>query len=447
VQDASVALFREALQVAKAALVGMNLDALGAGELADTALACRRELEPLAALVGLIVNAAVGSGAHRTHGAVNPVSWLASGAGIHPSRARSELSAALAISASEKIKHAVEEGTISTDHAGELSKLVHADAFEEHAEDLIHKASRMSPLDLRDEVSLWNTRHDPKDDDDVERSRRRKRFHRQYRRADGLVAGEYAVTADDAQVIANALTHLVNGQLGDGSDRTSEQRSADALVELCAAYGSQEVTGGREKPELIAVVELADLESRAGRAVLVGGGTVDPGALRRICCDARITRLVLDAEGQPLDVGRTSRTGTPAQYRALLHRDGGCVVPGCDRPVRWTDIHHWRQAWEHGGTTDLGNLCLVCSAHHHLVHDDGWTLTRTPDLRWQLVDPAGRARPPGPPPPSRRRREVQRTCPGARPAAGGRVAGHPRPPDPHGELQTPMPEQQPLTAA
>jgi hypothetical protein len=315
-------------------------------------------LEPLAALVGLIVNAAVGSGAYRTHGAVNPVSWLASGAGIHPSRARSELSAALAIGASEKIKNAVEEGTISTDHAGELSKLVHADAFEDHAEDLIHKASRMSPLDLRDEVSLWNTRHDPQDDADVERSRRRKRFHRQYRRADGLVAGEYAVTADDAQVIANALTHLVNGQLGDGSDRTSEQRSADALVELCAAYGSQEVTGGREKPELIAVVELADLESRAGRAVLVGGGTIDPGALRRICCDARVTRLVLDADGQPLDVGRTSRTGTPAQYRALLHRDGGAwcraATGPCGGPTSTTGARR--------GSTAVPRISSTCAS-------------------------------------------------------------------------------------
>ncbi len=47
----------------------------------------------------------------------------------------------------------------------------------------------------------------------------------------------------------------------------------------------------------------------------------------------------------------------------LAVRDGGCVFPGCDRPLAWCDAHHLRH-WLHGGPTDLANLVLLCRAHH-----------------------------------------------------------------------------------
>jgi hypothetical protein len=42
------------------------------------------------------------------------------------------------------------------------------------------------------------------------------------------------------------------------------------------------------------------------------------------------------------------------------------------------------------GPTDLDNLALVCNAHHHQIHDDGWILaSRHTDsgLRWTLTPP------------------------------------------------------------
>jgi len=81
---------------------------------------------------------------------------------------------------------------------------------------------------------------------------------------------------------------------------------------------------------------------------------------------------------QPLDVGRTSRVVLPAQRAALAVRDGGCVFPGCSRPLAWCDAHHLRH-WLHGGPTDLANLALVCRTHHRAVHEGGWRLARQPD--------------------------------------------------------------------
>src|SRR5207244_7966843 len=112
---------------------------------------------------------------------------------------------------------------------------------------------------------------------------------------------------------------------------------------------------------------------------LVGGQLGEPlsgAAARRLACDAQVIPLVLGGPGEILDVGRASRTATPAIRRALRVRDRGCIGPGCDSPPAWTDAHHIRH-WADGGPTSIENMCLLCSWHHDLVHHDGWTITMT----------------------------------------------------------------------
>jgi HNH endonuclease len=92
------------------------------------------------------------------------------------------------------------------------------------------------------------------------------------------------------------------------------------------------------------------------------------------------------APTQPLEVGRTSRVVQPAQRVALAVRDGGCVFPGCARPLAWCEAHHLRH-WLHGGPTDLANLALLCRAHHRAVHEGGWRLARDPDGRLTATPP------------------------------------------------------------
>jgi len=47
------------------------------------------------------------------------------------------------------------------------------------------------------------------------------------------------------------------------------------------------------------------------------------------------------------------------------------------------------QWWEHLGPTDLANLIPLCEAHHHLVHEGGWTLSLKPDRTITLRRPDG----------------------------------------------------------
>ncbi|MHB8466281.1 MAG: HNH endonuclease signature motif containing protein [Acidimicrobiales bacterium] len=64
------------------------------------------------------------------------------------------------------------------------------------------------------------------------------------------------------------------------------------------------------------------------------------------------------------------------------------MFPGCDRPPGWCQAHHiiW---WTKDGPTDLDNLALLCSHHHHLVHEGGYRLHRGEDDALRFVFPDG----------------------------------------------------------
>jgi hypothetical protein len=143
------------------------------------------------------------------------------------------------------------------------------------------------------------------------------------------------------------------------------------------------------RPHLLVVTDLDNLldAERAALAQLAYGGRLSPTATQRIACDAAITRVLVSPEGQILDLGRTTRVVTAAQWKALVVRDGGCVFPGCDRPAHWCQAHHlWH--WLNNGPTDLANLALVCGFHHRLLHEGEWSL-RVHEQRWLATRPDG----------------------------------------------------------
>jgi Domain of unknown function (DUF222) len=115
-----------------------------------------------------------------------------------------------------------------------------------------------------------------------------------------------------------------------------------------------------------------------GKANLLGSTAMLANeTIARICCDADLNIAAIDPAGEILNYGRTRRFPSPGQRRALVIRDRGCVFPGCDRPPSWCQAHHLH-FWGKLGHTNLVNLALVCSFHHHTVHEDQWTLQRQP---------------------------------------------------------------------
>jgi hypothetical protein len=116
------------------------------------------------------------------------------------------------------------------------------------------------------------------------------------------------------------------------------------------------------------------------------GGPISAEAVRRIGCDAGVTRVITDPASVPLDVGREQRTVTAGQWAALVVRDRGCAFPGCTRPAEWCIAHHITH-WADGGPTDLNNLVLLCGYHHRTVHHHGWQVAMAADRRPQFLPP------------------------------------------------------------
>jgi hypothetical protein len=89
---------------------------------------------------------------------------------------------------------------------------------------------------------------------------------------------------------------------------------------------------------------------------------------RRLACDAGIIRLITAGASMPLDLGAKTRTVSPAQARAVIHRDGHCRYDGCTAPPWACEVHHLDFWARDHGPTDLENLALICWHHHTLVH-------------------------------------------------------------------------------
>lgn len=211
---------------------------------------------------------------------------------------------------------------------------------------------------------------------------------------DGMVAIDGLLDPEAGAIVLTALSSALAPR-GPDDHRNIAQRRADALVDVCRLtldHGALSSSGG-VRPHLLVTTPASALapvdmpKSTADSDVpeVAWTGPLPRETVRRLACDADVTRVLLDAESLPLDVGRSTRT-VPHQIRqALVVRDRGCVAEGCDRPAAWTEAHHVVH-WAEGGNTALDNLVLLCRTHHRKVHDDAWHFTRI-GQRWRLTPP------------------------------------------------------------
>ena len=169
-------------------------------------------------------------------------------------------------------------------------------------------------------------------------------------------------------------------------------RRADALVVLAEsflAHGAATLKPGDRQQIVVHVDEATLREREAGRCELDEGPAIAIETARRLACDASVVRIVENGQGEPLDVGRKTRSIPPALRRALAVRDQGCVFPGCGH-TRYVDGHHI-QHWAAGGETKLGNLVSLCRFHHRAVHEGGLRVERLDDGAWRFVRPNGKS--------------------------------------------------------
>jgi hypothetical protein len=162
-----------------------------------------------------------------------------------------------------------------------------------------------------------------------------------------------------------------------------QQRRADALAALCAGRGS--ASDGPDRATVV-IHTRAGADGDVANGQVEGGGVVPAASVARLLCDARAQVVTEDRAGRAVGFGRVTRVPSAWMGRQVRHRDQECRFPGCGAR-RFTEAHHivW---WSRGGGTDLDNLLLICSFHHTLVHEFGWSVKRAPDgdPRWFRPD-------------------------------------------------------------
>lgn len=298
-------------------------------------------------------------------GAASATAWLAHHTGATRGEAAASVAAGRLVRRHERVRDALDAGTVDAGHVVLMARAARdrEPLFERDVDVLLDAATHLGVEPFRTVARRWCALADdhttgPASDGGPARWLHVSATFSGHVRVDGLL------DPDGGGVLLAALDALSPPPAPD-DPRTAAERRADALV---AAVG-----GARPSVTLDVVVDASTLTGTTSTGA--GGrrhdlhrvGPVAPTLVERYACDATIRRVLLDPDGAPVEVGPATRVVPPSLRRLLVHRDGGCTWPGCDRPPEWCDAHHV-VPWTSGGATAAGNLTLLCRHHHRLVH-------------------------------------------------------------------------------
>ncbi|GAA3907925.1 HNH endonuclease signature motif containing protein [Microbacterium invictum] len=249
--------------------------------------------------------------------------------------------------------------------------------------------------ELRIMAKVWSAFLDPDGVEPTETRALRRRGLRIGRLRDGLVptdgnllpevAAQFLVILDS---INNPRADVPGPRFSEpGSDehaadvgdrRTAAQKRHDALATLlnkAAEFGGFPDVGGTP-PTLVVSVREEDLVAGTGHAFVRIGDAEEPvpiGVARHYACIGNIQRTVFDGAGRIVGLSITGRIFNAVQRRAIIARDGTCIIPGCNVPACWAEIHHVVPAAE-GGPTDTCNGVPICWWHHRHIDDGQWQI-------------------------------------------------------------------------
>jgi hypothetical protein len=308
--------------------------------------------------------------------------------GLDPATAREKVRVARALGILPKIDAALKSGKLSYAKVRALTRVATPDT----EENLLEAAMFCTGAQLerlcrgyRTALTADNALPPP------ERSVRRRDL------PGGMVKLEIVLSPDEADLVLTALdcAREVKQEQADrdvsaetSADDSTHPSRADGMVALAESYlaGNTNTGNGGERFQVMLHI---DQDPLAPDGILAGtlddGSRVSAETLRRIACDCGIVPVGNSNGGEPLSIGRRTRSIPPAIRRAITLRDRGCAFPGCTHD-RFLHGHHI-QHWLHGGETSVENLALLCTYHHRLVHEGGWSLERTADGELQFKVP------------------------------------------------------------
>lgn len=330
-----------------------------------------------------VITAVVAGGDWHADGATDPAAWLVASCGLTRDHAREWVRVAAELEELPLLRAAFASGRLSWDQIRPATSFATPDTD-------AAVLAEVEGLSARQVAILARQRQPITRDDAADVNRDQTLRFRPDRHRPGMVRLNAALPADVAASIASALDHRarrIGPDSATGRWDPIGRRRAQALHDLATAD-----LGTGPTPDTTCVVIHADVEvidGSVGGNAIIAGPTLGDAALSRdgvlrALCDCRVEAHLHDpASGATVGVSRVHRTIPHHLRRVVLHRDGTCRFPGCERQIR--QIHHiWH--WAKGGPTDVNNLIGVCWAHHDLVHEGGWTIWGNPDGEVTFVD-------------------------------------------------------------
>jgi len=333
------------------------------------------------------------SGEYAADGAIDLVAWLRAKCKLSGGAAAERVGIARQLQHLPQTSKAFATGQLAYQHVAVLARTaehVGAGAVRKAEGSLLALADKMDPGQFTGVAKNFEHRIDAQAALAEANRAHQRRYLTISEPLDGIVRIDGLLDAEAGAIVRNAVNAGLPPAKND--DRTPGQRRADRLVELCHPRAVGSADGAGPRPHLIIRASADTLLGAPGApgGELEGGTIIPVETLRRIACDAAISRIIgkgeLDAE-----ITRASRSTPAATRRALAARDRGCVAEHCNRPPQWTDSHHVKH-WIDQGPTTMSNLILLCRPHHRKVHEEGWGLQRLTTGRWALIRPTPRSR-------------------------------------------------------
>jgi hypothetical protein len=341
--------------------------------LKNTVVVAKRLIDRTSAELACLVAELDSRGLTEIDNGLSTTAWLRHRCRMTPTQATGTLKTARALADMPTIIARALDGEVPARSLQMLSQARdrHVEAFEVHEAIFGGVATWLSVGDLRKAISHWDQQVDYEQtlEDTQDAEERAELFFTQTYLGQWDIAGRFGVAEGD--VINTALRGYIQASYLDPTDKRSlPQRLAEATVSIhrfWLDHNTSVETSGGGKPHITVVVDYKTLVGGVDRLPELNGHAIDPETLRRWACDAGIVRIVTDAESQPIDVGRRTRTIPPSLRRALELRDGGCTWDGCSAPASWCDAHHVVH-WADGGDTSIDNTQLLCRKHHTRTH-------------------------------------------------------------------------------
>ncbi len=317
-------------------------------------------------------------------GACNGASWLAALGNVARAHMSGLLHDARRLRGMPVTAAAVADGGLASAKARLLARAVNdrtREAFGRDEQTLVDTIARLTVDEAAQVIRWWQRLADEDGPDPRDRDANTASVSQ---RLNGRWRIDGDVDVESGTIFYGVLAGLVDAARralrAQGVDVTGmgPRLRADALVEMARRCTAANDTTAAARPLVWVIAGAEQLRTGKGVCELAGGGAIPAVTAQRLACDCDFANVIVDPDDHRFNLGRTQRSANGAQRRLLWVRDGGCTFPGCDRPAGWCEAHHIT-FWDDQGPTDLDNLTLLCSHHHHLCHEGGYRLQRDDD--------------------------------------------------------------------